>query len=97
MRARLKLSWLTFWGWLANLAGFPGVVRACRYQSQLGVVVTVRKSSLFTVVTVNGTDVYFYRLTGGIDGVGFNPSSDCMSGEGLQSERFVVPPVSGRQ
>ena len=32
--------------------------------------VSVRCGPLFTVVTVNGINVYFYRLTGGIDGVG---------------------------
>jgi hypothetical protein len=26
---------------------------------------------LFTIVTVNGVDVYFHRLTGGMDGIGF--------------------------
>jgi hypothetical protein len=24
-------------------------------------------------VTVNGVDVYFHRLTGGMDGIGFSP------------------------
>jgi hypothetical protein len=28
---------------------------------------------LFTVVTVNGVNVYFYRLTGRLDGVGTPP------------------------
>jgi hypothetical protein len=31
---------------------------------------------LFTVVTVNGVNVYFYRLTGRIDGVGSSPPGD---------------------
>ncbi len=78
---RLTPGWLAFWGWLANLAGLPGLVRECSDQSQLGVTVRVRKSRLFTVVTVNSVDVYFYRLTGGIDGVGFTPSSDYTVGD----------------
>jgi len=87
MWARLRLGWLTCWGWLANLAGFPGFVRECEYRSELGVAVRVRKSPLFTVVTVNGVDVYFYRLTGGIDGVGVNPSSDCTESDMRQLTR----------
>ena len=47
------------------------MVRECDYYSQsLGVIVRVRMNPRFTVITVNGVDVYFYRLTGGIDGVG---------------------------
>jgi len=38
--------------------------------------VSVRSTNLFTVVVVNGVQVYFYRLSGHIDGVGFTPSSD---------------------
>ena len=76
------LSWL---GWAANLVGFPGCVRVCSYTSTLGVQVVVRISPLFTVVTVNGVDVYFYRLSGQIDGVGFSPTSDCRSTSTPQS------------
>lgn len=66
------LRWRIFWGHVASLSGCPGFVRPCEYLG-LGVAVTVRVSTLFTVVSVNGIDVYFYRLTGGIDGVGFVP------------------------
>ena len=67
------LKWLRFWGRVANVAGLPGIVRECEYYSEsLGVTVGVRMNPRFTVITVNGVDVYFYRLTGYIDGVGFN-------------------------
>jgi hypothetical protein len=67
------LKWLRFWGRVANLAGLPGIVRKCDYYSEgLGVTVKVRVNPRFTVITVNGVDVSFYRLTGYIDGVGFN-------------------------
>lgn len=69
MLARLRLSWLTFWGRVANLAGFPGFVREADYVAESGATVSVRKSALYTVVTVNGVEAYFYRLTGGLDGV----------------------------
>jgi len=66
-------KWLRFCGRVVNLAGLPGIVRECDYYSEsLGVVVRVRMNPGFTVITVNGVDVYFYRLTGEIDGVGLN-------------------------
>ena len=87
MWSGLRPRWLTVCGWLANL-GFPCVVRETQYESAAhGVSVRVRVSKLFTVVTVNGVDVYFYRLTGRIDGVGFSPSADCMASETSQSAR----------
>jgi hypothetical protein len=66
-----RLSLLTWFGRILNLAGFPGWVRAGEYESEYGRV-CVRVTSLYTVVTVNGVDVFFYRLTGGVDGVGVN-------------------------
>lgn len=61
-------------GVVANLAGLPGFVRECDYQSEpLKASVRVRRRSLYTVVTVNGLDVYFNRLTGTIDGIGGTP------------------------
>lgn len=93
MFSRLRLGWLAFWGRVMNLAGFPGFVRECDYASQLGVTVKVRKSALYTTVTVNGVDVFFYRLTGGIDGVGFSrPTSDCKLVEALPSKHFRAGP-----
>lgn len=73
--------WLSAVGWLgriANLAGLPGLVRDCEYNSEAtSTRVTVRRTALYTIITVNGTDVYFYRLTGGIDGVGASQASCC--------------------
>lgn len=90
MWSRFRLGWLTFWGRIANLAGLPAIVRAGDYHSRLGPSVRVRTSPLFTTVTVNGVDVYFYRLTGKIDGVGFSPSSDYSADAAQQSERSVL-------
>jgi len=75
MWERLRLMWLRTTGWLANLLGWPCVVRPCEYTSRLASV-SVRCGPLFTVVTVNGINVYFYRLTGRIDGVGSSPLRD---------------------
>jgi len=44
--------------------------------------VKVEHRDLFTVVTVNGLDVYFSRLTGAIDGVGVSQAAYC-TGETL--------------
>jgi hypothetical protein len=49
--------------------------------------VRVRASDFYTTVTVNGVDVYFYRLTGGIDGVGIAQASDCTSLDRAESVR----------
>ena len=69
IRARLLL------GGLFNLAGIPGLVRECRYDSSTAnAEITVKQSPLFTIISVNGLDIYFHRLTGSIDGVG---TSDC--------------------
>ena len=64
---------MRFWGRVANLARLPGFVREGDYYSEsLGVAVRVRTNPGFTVITVNGVDIYFYRLSGYIDGVGIN-------------------------
>ena len=87
MLSALRLGWLRFWGSVANLAGFPGIVREGQYVSQRGVTVRVRTSTLYTTVTVNGVDVYFYRLSGGIDGVGFSRAADYTASETPRSAR----------
>jgi hypothetical protein len=74
------ISWseIKLWfGKLLNLAGFPGLVRECDYHSQaLNASVKVRKYGLYTILTVNGLEIYFTRFTGKMDGVGFSPTSD---------------------
>jgi hypothetical protein len=64
--------------WLGKLLGLlhlPGIVVAQTYDATIArATVRVRLSPLFTVVTVDRMDIYFHRLTGKIDGVGFSPS-----------------------
>lgn len=68
------LQWL---GALMNAVGIPGLVRETDYRSaRLGTDVRVRRGQLFTVVSINGQEAYFRRLTGTIDGVGFTPATD---------------------
>jgi hypothetical protein len=73
---RVRLLVLTWLGRLLNLAGLPGFVQPGRYQSAIGVNVAVRVSPLFTVVSVDGFEIYFYRLSGGIDGVSVTADPD---------------------
>jgi len=61
-----------------NFIRFPGFVRPCYYEAGIcKASISVRTGVLFTIVTVNGLDIYFTRLTGKVDGVGFSPTSDC--------------------
>jgi hypothetical protein len=72
---------LQWWGIFLNLLGIPGFVRDTEYKSaNFGTLVRVKRGQLFTVVSVNGLDVYFSRFTGTIDGVGFSPASGCKPG-----------------
>jgi hypothetical protein len=71
---RIRLA-LTRWvGGLLNMAGAPGFVREGTYSSAHGVDVSVRVSALFTVVAVNQFEIFFYRLSGEIDGVSVTAS-----------------------
>lgn len=61
-------------GALMNALGLPGLVRPTEYRSAtLGTQVRVVRGQLFTVVSIDGKEAYFRRLTGAIDGVGFTP------------------------
>jgi len=68
-RARICLR--LFGGALFNLAGIPGLVQECHYKGAAAKAeITVSRGKLFTIISVNGLDIYFHRLTGSIDGVG---------------------------
>lgn len=78
-----RLKWWI--GVVMGWAGIPGFVRDCEYKCGLtGQYIKVRVSPLFTVISVNGLDVYFYRTTGGIDGTGSGSPEviATMTGEG---------------
>jgi hypothetical protein len=85
-----RLSVLTLAGRILNLAGFPGWIRAGSHCSQFGTV-QVRVTALYTIVTVNSMDVYFYRLTGGIDGVGVSQTAN-YTGDGIPAAVGAVDP-----
>jgi hypothetical protein len=78
-------------GRFLNLLGVPAVVRECEYSAQeLGTKIRVKKTDFFTLITVNGVDVYFDRITGVIDGVGFTPDVCCKSDTTQESVGFDV-------
>jgi hypothetical protein len=69
MRLHARLAILL--GRVLNWLGAPGFVRnGCFESLHGGVRVRVFCGELFTIVSVNGTDVYFDRLGGRLDGVG---------------------------
>ena len=82
----LRLRFLNAMGQILNLAGMPGWVREARYTSDAATV-TVRVSGLYTIVTVNDVDVYFYRMTGGIDGVGVSRTTNCRVSDTAAGDR----------
>jgi hypothetical protein len=90
----ILLVWLRCWiGKTLNLLGIPGPVQNCEYSSRVTrAYVSVRIGELFTVVSVNGLDIYFHRLTGRIDGVGFSLVSDCREVSGQESSDLGEPP-----
>jgi hypothetical protein len=78
MRTLVRL-WV---GKLLVVLGIPGIVVNQSYEAATArAKVRVHLGPLFSVVSVNGLDVYFHRLTGKIDGVGFNPARNCKSDE----------------
>lgn len=86
---RLRLRALA--GQIANLAGLPCFVRECDYEAGVtNALIRVRAGTMFTVITVNGLDIYFHRLTGKIDGVGL--TAGCMQSETLSE----VPSLAQR-
>lgn len=69
----LKLRARVAAGKIFNIAGIPGLIRECNYQAGItDVKVSVAIDDIYTVVSVNGLDIYFHRLTGSIDGVGLS-------------------------
>src|SRR5262245_45054031 len=90
---RVATAWtlLRLWaGMLLKELGVAGVVQAGRYQAGIGdVSVRVTLGPLFTVVSVNGVDVYLNRFTGVIDGVGFGVASGVPDGGGALAAGYA--------
>ena len=73
-------------GLILNRFGMPGFVADCNYDATIcNAQIEVRRYPLFTIIRLNKLDIYFCRLTGAIDGVGFSPNADCRQSETLGS------------
>jgi hypothetical protein len=69
-------QWL---GSLMNAIGAPAILRDTDYRSRTyGTRVRVRRGNLFTVISVNGIEIYVCRFTGVIDGIGFTQGTGCV-------------------
>ena len=78
-------QWL---GWILNKLGLPGFVGDTEFRSRkLAAHVRVRRRRLFTIVSVNGLDVYFRRLTGRLDGVGMTATRGYTPAQAPESVR----------
>ena len=77
--APFTLTLLRMWaGKVLNAIGVPGVLQPGTYEAGIArASIRVHVGPLFTVVSVNGVDVYFHRITGAIDGVGFSTATGC--------------------
>lgn len=65
-------------GKLLNLSGVPGFIRECDYRATVtNTRIKVRINDLFTIINVDGLDIYFKRRSGKISGVGI---STCREG-----------------
>jgi hypothetical protein len=70
-------------GQLMQWLGLPGLVSPFRYRDDAaGLDVSVRTSPRYTILTVNGTEFFFWRENGHFDGVGMmsleaEPISHC--------------------
>jgi hypothetical protein len=97
------VMWRLYFGKFLNIIGFPASINKCDYRSDtLGVTVKVEHRDLFTVITVNGLDVYFKRISGKIDGVGISQASYCTTGAtlglaDLGALPFAPPPLPQKQ
>lgn len=82
-----------FHQWLGNLlnaVGAPGFLRDTEFRSRtFGTHVRVKRGQLFTVVSVNGLDVYFGRFSGTVDGVGFSPTIGCRPAVSAESSQSI--------
>jgi hypothetical protein len=63
-------------GRFLNVLRFPGLVKPLEIHDTLtGTYIQVRVSGFFTVISIDGRDFYFKRLTGKYDGSGMSVTS----------------------
>jgi hypothetical protein len=93
-RGAVRVTLRLWAGQALNALGVPGVLQPGTYESGIGqATVRITLGPLFTIVTVNGVDVYLHRFTGAIDGVGFSVATGCIPAGTPGRERCTAPPV----
>lgn len=84
-------------GTALNALRVPGFVAESEYRSSIcNTRIRVSCGPRFTVVSVNGLDIYFDRLTGAIDGVGLSPASHCRRDATQEPTRSDEPPFDAQ-
>jgi hypothetical protein len=100
MLAKMLASRMRLWarvlaGKAYNLAGVPGIVRDCDYSASVcNARIRVSAKEMFTIITVNGLDIYFHRLTGRIDGVGFGTTANSYTTDEAPESAPLPEPAS---
>lgn len=78
-------------GWVLEAVHAPGLIKPFIYRDSNNEV-SVRTSQRYTILLVNGLELFFYRENGGFDGFGrLAISSGCRVGGILQSELTPEP------
>ena len=83
---------------LATRLGMPGFVKNLDLVDEVtGQIISIRVESLFTMLSVNGRDYYFRRLTGKLDGTGMgccttSQSACCRPGQTRRSTPSLADP-----
>lgn len=86
----MRLALIGWTCWLLNVLRIPGFVAPGSYDARTTQArIEVRLGRFYTIITVNGLDIYFDRLTGRIDGIGFSPASGCIPDQALELKRPV--------
>ncbi len=95
LSVRLWFRIRLFVSWLMGMVGLPGFVRECEYESGIfDAKIRVQVDGIYTIITVNGLDIYFDRFTGKIDGTGGfvnDCTRDAVGGSTLAPDVFGQP------
>jgi hypothetical protein len=95
LASRMRLWARVLAGKAYNIAGVPGIVRDCDYSATVcNARIRVRAKELFTIITVNGLEIYFHRLTGSIDGVGFGTTANSYTTDEVPESAPLPEPSS---
>jgi len=62
-----------FFGKFLSKIKFPAILREFKYEDLItGQTIEIKPHILYTIITINSRDYYFYRINGKFDGTGYN-------------------------